>query len=459
MTAGAAYEFRRPRPTVAANPYLDAEPGSGGPGAAVVARGGGFPANQAIDIYLAGVAQENLAVAAAPQPVASARSDGSGNFVASFVMPARWPDGRTIPNGKLVILAATPDFGVEATDTFNFFTSRPNPSVTINPSAGGAGTTVTASGGGFPANVEVGVYLSALDAQVGGGEPYRYAVTMTDYNGRYSMSFAMPAFWPDGSPVAQSKLVVTVANQDWSIAATAVFHYALPGPTATPTQTGTPTNTPAVSPTPTLNPAARVNPRSGGPGTFVTVTGGGFPANAMLYANLAPIDSSAGSGLEYARYATTMSDGSGNYALAFAMPERWPDGRTIATGRLVILVTTDDMLVQAGTSFDYRGVATAGGDPTATTEPESPTATAEPPTATSEPPTATAEPPTATSEPPNATAEPPTATPEPPTATAEPPTATPEPPTVTPEPAKDLPAPPTGTAEPLSNSAPPTPVP
>ncbi len=199
---------------MAANPYLDAEPGSGGPGAAVVARGGGFPANQAIDIYLAGVAQENLAAAAAPQPVASARSDGSGNFVASFVMPARWPDGRTIPNGKLVILAATPDFGVEATDTFNFFTSRPNPSVTINPSSGGAGTTVTASGGGFPANVEVGVYLSALDAQVGGGEPYRYAVTMTDYNGRYSMSFAMPAFWPDGSPVAQSKLVVTVANQD-----------------------------------------------------------------------------------------------------------------------------------------------------------------------------------------------------------------------------------------------------
>jgi cytochrome c551/c552 len=95
--------------------------------------------------------------------------------------------------------------------------------------------------------------------------------------------------------------------------------------------------------------------------------------------------------------------------------------------------------------------------PTATTSPPptatfaQPSATSEPPTATSAQPTATTSPPpTATSAQPSATSEPPTATSAQPSATSEPPTATVAPPTATASP------PPTATSAPPSATTEPT---
>ena len=434
VSAATDFDVTAPRPTVAPNPYVEVNPASGGPGTQVTVRGGGYPANRTIGVYLGGVVRASAADAA---PVVTTSSDGNGNFNTAFTMPSTWGDGSVINTGKLVVLAATSDFAVQNSATFDFFVTPPNPSISLSPTSGGAGTRVTAAGGGFPARAQIAVFLAPLDAAPGRGALQQYVAGTTDGSGRYSLTFTMPGAWPDGGQITQDRIVVTVATPDFSVSVSSVFAYLVAGPTATATPLPTPTNTPPVAPTAAPNPSAQVNPGSGTAGTTVTVSGGGFPPNTMLYAHLARLDGSSGSGSSYAGYASAPTDGAGNYVMVFVMPATWPNGSAIATQRLVILVATADFATEASATFSYQQVASAGD-----LQP-SPTATAEPPTATPLPE------PTATNTP-----EPPTATPLPePTATntPEPPTATPLPePTATNTPAlpSNLPTPDSGTEAP-----------
>ncbi|MCB0149767.1 MAG: SH3 domain-containing protein, partial [Caldilineaceae bacterium] len=454
VSAATDFDVRASRPTVAPNPYVDVNPSSGGPGTQITVRGGGFPANQTVDIYLAGVVRASEA--SAVPPIVSRTTDGNGNFTAGFAMPATWPDGSAIATGKIIVLAATSGFGVQASDSFDFFATPPNPSISLSPTSGGAGARVTAAGAGFPANAPVAVYLATLDTAVGRGATQQYVSGMTDASGRYSLAFTMPATWPDGGQVTQDKIVVTVATPDFSVSASSVFAYLIAGPTATPTQTPTPTNTPPVAPTATPNPYAQVSPGSGTAGTPVTVSGGGFPPNTTLFAHIATMGGSVGSGSSYARFASAPTNAAGDYTMLFVMPATWPNGSQIATQRLVVVIAPDDFAVEASTTFSYQQVTTAGdADPTITA---TSTPTRVPPTATN---TATPVPPTATNTvaptatptststntpvPPTATA---TSTPEPPAATP-----TPEPPTETPTTLPDPPtATPTDTPEPTATS-------
>ena len=146
-------------------------------------------------------------------------ADSSGNFAASFTMPARWADGSTIPTGKMIVLAATGDFAVQSAASFDFFATPPNPSINLSPTSGGAGTRVTAAGAGFPPNAPVAVYLATLDTAIGKGAVQQYVSGMADSSGRYSLSFTMPSTWPNGSNVIQNKIVVTVALPDFSVSA------------------------------------------------------------------------------------------------------------------------------------------------------------------------------------------------------------------------------------------------
>ncbi len=461
VSAATDFDVRAPRPTVAPNPYIDVNPSSGGPGTQITVRGGGFPANQAVDIYLAGVVRASEA--SAVPPVVTRTTDGNGNFTASFAMPATWPDGSAIATGKIIVLAATSGFGVQASDAFDFFATPSNPSINLSPTSGGAGTRVTASGAGFPASAPVAVYLATLDSAVGTGATQQYVAGMTDAAGRYSLAFTMPATWPDGGQVTQDKIVVTVALPDFSVSASSVFAYLIAGPTATPTATPTPTNTPPVAPTATPNPYAQISPGSGTAGTTVTVSGGGFPPNTTLFAHIATLGGSVGSGSSHARFASAPTNAAGDYAMLFVMPATWPNGTRIATQRLVIVVAPDDFTVEASTTFSYQQVVTAGDvEATPTNTPPPPTVTATHTATSTPPPTATSTP---TSLPPTATNTPtPTATstnsPEPPTV---PPTATPTPvpptpaPTDTPEPtATPTPEPPTptDTLEPTATNTP-----
>ena len=376
VSAAADFDVTQPRPTVAPNPYIEANPNSGGPGTQVTVRGGGFPANRTINLYLGSVVRAS-ALGAVP-PIQTTASDVNGNFTAQITIPARWSDGSLIPTGKLIILAATADFAAQATATFDFFATPANPSINLAPASGPAGTRVVASGSGFPANTAVAVYLAHLDTSIGEGALMAYVSGQTDRDGRYALIFTMPATWPDGSAITQDRIVVTVATPDFSVAVSSVFAYqvAVPTPTNTPTPvlTSTPTSTPLASPTPTLNPYAQVSPGSGQPGITVTVSGGGFPPNTMLYAHLVRLDGSVGEGESYARYASAPSDALGNFLMSFVMPATWPNGTVIATQRLVILVATDDFSVQAGVTFNFEQLRAAGESP-----PEESTATPPPP--------------------------------------------------------------------------------
>jgi hypothetical protein len=96
----------------------------------------------------------------------------------------------------------------------------------------------------------------------------------------------------------------------------------------------------------------------------VTVNGSAFPPNTTVFAHLAPLGGSGGTGNEYANYAIVATTGTGDFNMIFAMPAVWPNGTPIPTGRLVILVATADFSRQASATFDYRGVTTADDQPT-----------------------------------------------------------------------------------------------
>lgn len=360
-----------PAPT-APDPYASVSPGSGGAGTRVTVSGGGFPRNTDIDVYLAGLAS---VAAASPSSYASGRTDDSGNFSLSFNMPDEWPDDDDVETGKIVILVATRDFEVQASTDFDFFVDAPNPSIDISPSSGTAGTQVNVSGGGFPANSRVMVNLGTLDEQIGQGAEEVYASTTTDRFGNYSMSFRMPTMWPDGSTVESGRIVVLVANSDYSVVASGTFDYSAPA--GTPTTTPTATATPGPTATPTRAPHGSVSPTSGGAGTRVTVTGGGFPANRSIGAYLGEFDGGGGFADDAERYASATTDENGNFSISFRLPEEWPDGDDIESGRILIIVATDDFGTMVSAVFNYNRAAAAGGvDADAVTPTLAPTATA-----------------------------------------------------------------------------------
>ncbi|RIK42026.1 MAG: hypothetical protein DCC55_10075 [Chloroflexi bacterium] len=428
VEASDTFEFQAARPPVSPAPYVDVNPGSGGPETPVTVNGGGFPPNTRVNAHLARIVTAALRSGDSPAVYASTTTDGQGNFTFSFIIPRQWRETNdNIETGKLLVVVATDDFRVQASDTFDYFVTVPRPSINVAPLSGGAGTPVAVNGSGFPGNTPVGVYLGVFGDQIGRSSAYRYASTVTDRSGNYGMAFTMPATWPDGSPVAQDRLIIMVATDDFSVQVSEVFTYLLPAPVP-PTSTPTPTNTPPTPPTATPQPSLSLAPAAGAAGTVVNAVGGGFPPGQTVAVYLATFDGEGESGGRNQQYGAGIVDANGNFVISFAMPRHWPNGEEIDSGRIVVLVATNDFNTQATSLFDYRRTTAAGsGEPLpAPTDVPEPTATPTP-----EPPTATPEPPTPTPEP--------TETPLPPTPTE---TATPEPPTPTPEPTE------TATSEP-----------
>lgn len=421
VEATGSFDFRADPPPVEPNPSARVSPQSGGAGTQVTVSGGGFPANTDVAVYLAGLVE---ARAAAPNQYATMRTDAAGNYSVTFAMPARWPSGEAIESGKVMLVVATAGFTSQASVDFDFFVQAPDPSIRLSPTSGGPGTSVAVSGGGFPANVQVNIYLGTLDAQPGQGVHSQvYGNTVSDRNGNYSTSITIPAQWSDGGQIVSDRLVVLAANIDFSYQVGATFNFTPAGPTATATPVPPPTNTPVAPPPPALNPFVGVNPTTAGPGTPLTVSGGAFPGNTTVNVHLARFDMGGASAAGSERYATVSTDANGVYSMGFAMPDRWPDGELIANGPILVVVATNDFSVLASFVLDYVAASPAGvwetqPEPTATPVPPEPTATPQPepePTATPVPaePTATNTPqpepePTATPVP----AEP-TATPQP----------------------------------------------
>ena len=296
------------------SPYLDVVPGSGGAGVKVTLTGGGFPANTTVNLYLGGVVRASDAAAADATVRASAITDPFGNFSMKYTLPGTWPDGSPIEPGRLVFLVATADYSAEAAATFDYRsatpTVSPKPSASVSPSSGGPGTRVTVSGGGFPANTTVNIYLAGLAEVTAASAPHAYAQGATDGQGNYSIAFNLPEYWASGGAVPTGKLIILVATSDFSVEASAEFDYFVDAP----------------------NPSMDVSPSAGTAGTTVRVSGGGFPANTGVDLYLGSLDDQVGGGAQERSYVSSVTDRYGNFSMAFTMPSLWPDGRTIPSG-------------------------------------------------------------------------------------------------------------------------------
>ncbi len=372
--AGGAQPEDGAQPTVARQgPAATVDPTSGSANSTATVTATGFPANVRVDLYLAGLVRASE-VAERPQSYATATTDGSGRALLTFTLPSTWPSGEPMLAGQLVLLVATTDFATRANALFDYrpptmptatITAPPtsvppatatatplpiptptptdtptpaqNPFVEVTPLAGGGGERVTLRGGGFGSNATVNVYLGTFDAQIGSGSgsSVRYAAVTADRNGYFTVAFTMPSQWPDESAVEAGLLLILAETNDFAQQASAVYDYLVPTPVAT------------------TNPSARVDPPAGTAGTEVTVYGGGFPANVQVDLYLAGIVSSSAAGARPNSYATATTDANGDYRLSFAMPASWPDGRTIYSGRLSLLVATTDFRVRANAIFDY----------------------------------------------------------------------------------------------------------
>lgn len=265
-------------------------------------------------------------------------------------------------------------------------TYTPAPSTNVQPGSAAPGTMITVSGSGYPANVVVNVHLGALiGLRAAAADLDVYASTRTDGDGDYSVTFAMPATWKDGRPIDDGELIILVATEDLSQQSTAVLTFAA-APTATPlptdtpvateTPTAAPTNTPGATPTPapatntpvppptdtpapvpTDTPAPQpfvaIAPAAGAPGTQVSVSGGGFPANVPVALYLGVFSGNIDPAQFPAGYASTVTDADGNYAMSFAVPAAWPDGTPLETGTMVVLVATSDFSLRASALFDF----------------------------------------------------------------------------------------------------------
>ena len=92
-----------------------------------------------------------------------------------------------------------------------------------------------------------------------------------------------------------------------------------------------------------------LDPISGGPGTSITVTGSGFPAETQVSIRLGP----PSVGATPHSYGDIITDINGSFALSFTMPTHWPDDTPITETELVVVVLNEDGSVKATAPFGY----------------------------------------------------------------------------------------------------------
>ena len=125
--ASAVFNYTMPTPTPSNSPYARVQPAAGSAGTQVTVEGGGFPANTQLNLYLSGLVTGRAGAAAAPNSYATATTDGAGNYRMTFTMPATWPNGRPIENGRLALLVSTIDFSRRASASFDYVEATPTP--------------------------------------------------------------------------------------------------------------------------------------------------------------------------------------------------------------------------------------------------------------------------------------------------------------------------------------------
>lgn len=239
-------------------PSLSISPGSGPVGTSLVVAGEGFAASSAVTVTGSG------------GTVCTTTSGADGAFSCSFVLSAA-------PAGALT-LSATDASSDTASGTFTVLSS-----LTVSPTSGGAGTTVTFTGTGFGAGVTVTVRGSGGTACSG----------TSGATGSFTCSFLLPTSFPAGA-------TTFTASDPAGDSATATF-----------TVFGTPG---ASAPTPSVT-----SIDVGGTVTFTTTASGGSGA----YSSYAWTESGTGLGCALANAATItcVATVAGNYTVAVTVTD------------------------------------------------------------------------------------------------------------------------------------------
>ena len=367
-------------------PYLQLRPATGGAETRVTARGGGFPADVEVRIFLAGLVRSSGGGRdEQPETYATAVSNSTGDFEVTFAMPRTWPDGREIETGPLSLLAATVDFNVTATARFDYVaanvptptwtptatntptntptatptatetpthtptpfpTSLAYPVAEAHPSSGTANTAIEIRGGGYPADTQLYLLLGTFDRQIGDGNLLQFATALSDAAGNFRMNFVMPATWPDGTRIESGKILLIVTTNTFEEQSSAIFDYTRP----------------ASRPTPAASPFVEVVPETGSADTSISVRGGGFPSNVLVNVHLAALIRTSNAATTQPHvYASTITNDAGYFQTVFTMPGKWPSGIEIRPGKLSILVATEAFDTRASAIFDYlvfEGAAT-----------------------------------------------------------------------------------------------------
>ena len=197
--------------------------------------------------------------------------------------------------------------------------------MSLSPTYGGANTFVNITGFGFPQNERVDFYLVPAGSEPGdqpdGG-------TLTDGEGRFVAMFPMPAAWRDGSPITDTALEIVALSEDGLLGASAAFAYQ-----------------------PVVQPEIVVDPIAGPAGTPVMVTSIGFTPGVRVNLHIGPPEG----GYTVESYGEALADAAGRVAIAFSMPDAWPNGERIRQEQLEIAALSDDGKI-ASAGFDYAPV-------------------------------------------------------------------------------------------------------
>lgn len=204
------------------------------------------------------------------------------------------------------------------------------PSLTVDPTAGGAGTVVTVTGEGFPAGAAINIRLGPPDV---GASPEAYGMAVATEEGAFVASFVVPETWPDGRPIVEEALLIIALIPDGSVKATAPFEYR-----------------PAHSPAPQL----ALDPPNGEPGQRLAVIGAHFRPGTAIVVRLAPPSDAAGE----KKLALVVADEHGSFRTAVGIPLVWPrTGALVREQTLMIEVirAVDEQLLAQAAFLNVHG--------------------------------------------------------------------------------------------------------
>jgi hypothetical protein len=281
--------------TFTVTPHITLSPATGVAGTTATITGTGFAASKTVTASFGGAAVT----------LSGGTTTAAGSFSAGYMVPNQAPGAKPV-----VATDASGD-----TDTASF--TIPTPSITLAPTTGHVGDSVSVSGSNFPAGSSVGATLGGSSVSVGG-------TTTTSSTGSFSgATFTVPAATAGGKSVQ-----FTASGQS----ASATF---------------------------TVTPAITLTPASGFAGSSDSIAGTGFAANSTITATFG--------GAAVTLSGTTTTSASGSFSAAtYAVPNQplgsksviVTDGSTNSTTATFVLhqasfvIDAPPTTVTAGSSFN-----------------------------------------------------------------------------------------------------------